>query len=841
MTDMYVVNRKGEHEPIKFDRINKRIAKLTTGLDSAVDSIRITQKSVESIRSGMMTSEIDMLTAEIAASLSAEHPDYSKLAARIAISNHHKNTPSTFLEAMTILNSYVHGASKKKTPLVTDEVVAVAKRHQKMIESTIDHERDKQFDYFGFRTLQRGGYLMKTDDTVVERPQYMYMRIAIGIHGNNIKRILQTYDYLSRGIFTQATPTMYNSGTINSQMSSCFLLTMKDDSIDGIYETLKQCALISKFAGGLGVSIHSIRSHGSFIGGTNGVSDGIIPMLRVFNETARYVNQGGKRKGAIAAYLEVWHQDVVGFLDLRKNRGDEKMRARDIFLALWICDLFMRRVENDGEWTLFSPNECPKLYDTYGEEFETLYKNAEEDDTLNKRKIKARDLWRKIMEAQVETGTPYILYKDAVNKKSNQMNLGVIRSSNLCTEIVEYTSPDEVAVCNLGSLALNQFVENDSFNFKKLYEATRVLTYNLNKIIDKNYYPIKEAKRSNMRHRPVGIGVQGLADTFLLLRMPFASQEAKRLNKEIFEAIYYGALTESNAIAKKDGHYESYKGSPISKGVFQYQLWGLKDTDLSGLWDWEALRKKVSAHGVRNSLLVALMPTASTAQILGNTEAFEPISSNLYVRRVLSGDFTVANKHLLKDLTNLGLWDEEMKHDLILNRGSVQNITRIPEHIRELYKTAYEISMRDIIDMAADRGAFIDQSQSLNLFIQKPSLSRLTSMHFYSWRIGLKTGMYYLRVKPATEAIQFTVQKKAVLPKEEEKPKVPFEDTLRQKIETAEREKIPVPAGQEVLIDATAAPTVTVHKSATRPSLKDELDKIEDDSTPPNVCTSCGS
>ncbi|HEX5026642.1 MAG TPA: ribonucleoside-diphosphate reductase subunit alpha, partial [Agriterribacter sp.] len=611
------------------------------------------------------------------------------------------------------------------------------------------------FDYFGFKTLEKS-YLLRLDGKVAERPQHMYMRVAIGIHKADIDAAIKTYHLMSERWFTHATPTLFNAGTPKPQMSSCFLLTMKEDSIDGIYDTLKQTAKISQSAGGIGLSIHGIRATGSYIGGTNGTSNGIIPMLRVFNDTARYVDQGGgKRKGAFAIYLEPWHADVFAFLDLRKNHGKEEMRARDLFYALWIPDLFMKRVEANGEWSLFCPHEAPGLHECWGEEFETLYEQYEAEGRARK-KVKAQELWFAILDAQIETGTPYLLYKDAANRKSNQQNLGTIKSSNLCTEILEFTSKDEVAVCNLASMALPRFVLDDKFDHAKLYEVTYEVTKNLNKIIDNNYYPVQEARNSNMRHRPIGLGVQGLADVFILLRLPFESEAAKKLNGEIFETIYFAAMTASKDLAKLDGAYETCKDSPVSKGVFQFDMWGVEP---SLRWDWYRLKDEVIKHGVRNSLLVAPMPTASTSQILGNNECFEPYTSNIYVRRVLSGEFVVVNKHLLKDLIELNLWNDEMKNKIMTLNGSIQKIEGIPDHIKEIYKTVWEIKQRTIIDMAADRGAYICQSQSLNLFVDNPNAGKLTSMHFYAWKKGLKTGMYYLRTKAASQAVQFTVEK----------------------------------------------------------------------------------
>ncbi len=641
---------------------------------------------------------------------------------------------------------------------MSDEVYEVIKNNAEELDSTIIYNRDFGYDYFGFKTLERS-YLLKLNGKIVERPQHMLMRVSVGIHLDDLAAVKETYELMSKKYFTHATPTLFNSGTPKPQMSSCFLLAMKEDSIDGIYDTLKQTAKISQSAGGIGLSIHNVRATGSYIGGTNGTSNGIVPMLRVFNDTARYVDQGGgKRKGSFAIYVEPWHADIFDFLDLKKNHGKEEMRARDLFYAMWIPDLFMERVQSDAEWTLMCPNECPDLYNRHSEEFEALYLKYESENK-GRKTVKARELWEKILESQIETGTPYMLYKDAANRKSNQKNLGTIRSSNLCTEIMEYTSADEVAVCNLASIALPMFVKNGEFDHKELFKVTKRVTKNLNRVIDRNYYPVIEAQNSNFRHRPVGLGIQGLADAFIMLRMPFTSDEAKKLNQEIFETLYFAAVTASMEEAKEDGTYESYKGSPISEGLFQHNLWGIKDEELSGRWDWAKLRKDVKKHGVRNSLLVAPMPTASTSQILGNNEAFEPYTSNIYTRRVLSGEFIVVNQHLLEDLVALGLWNEDLKEEIMRANGTVQDIEIIPQDLKELYKTVWELSMKDIIDMSRHRGYFIDQSQSLNLFMENANMAKLTSMHFYAWKSGLKTGMYYLRTKSAVDAIKFTLKK----------------------------------------------------------------------------------
>jgi len=771
---MYVIKRDGRKEPIMFDKITARIKKLCYGFNELVDPVRVAMRVIEGLYDGVTTSELDNLAAEIAATMTTTHPDYASLAARISISNLHKNTMKSFSDTMEDLHAYVNPITGKKAPLLSDEVYKVINKNAELLDSKIIYNRDFGYDYFGFKTLERS-YLLKINGKIVERPQHMLMRVSVGIHLDDIDAVIDTYELMSKKYFTHATPTLFNAGTPKPQMSSCFLLTMQDDSIDGIYDTLKQTAKISQSAGGIGLSIHNIRSTGSYISGTNGTSNGIVPMLRVFNDTARYVDQGGgKRKGSFAIYIEPWHSDIYDFLDLKKNHGKEEMRARDLFYAMWIPDLFMKRVENNEEWTLMCPNECPGLYDCHGDEFEKLYLKYEEQ-SKGRKSIKARELWEKILESQIETGTPYMLYKDSANRKSNQKNLGTIRSSNLCTEILEYTSKDEIAVCNLASIALPMFVEDGEFNHQKLYDVTVRVTKNLNKVIDRNYYPVKEAENSNFRHRPVGLGVQGLADAFILLRMPFTSDEAKELNQEIFETIYYAALNASVDEAKKDGVYESYEGSPISKGEFQHNMWGVEDDDLSGRWDWNKLRKDVLKHGVRNSLLVAPMPTASTSQILGNNECFEPYTSNIYTRRVLSGEFIIVNKHLLNDLVELGLWNEDMKQDLMAANGSIQNIEGIPDDLKELYKTVWEMSMKDIIDMARHRGFFIDQSQSLNLFMEGATMSKLTSMHFYAWKSGLKTGMYYLRTKSAVDAIKFTLKKKESIPEKSEEIKVESE------------------------------------------------------------------
>ena len=753
---MYVVKRDGRQEPVMFDKITARVKKLCYGLSDFVDPVKISMRVIEGLYDGVTTSELDNLAAETAASMTTSHPDYAKLAARISVSNLHKNTKKSFSEVMTDLYEYVNPRTEKKAPMIADEVYQVMMDNKDAIDSMIIYNRDFGYDYFGFKTLERS-YLLKINGKIAERPQHMLMRVSIGIHLNDLEAARETYELMSKKYFTHATPTLFNSGTPKPQMSSCFLLTMKEDSIDGIYDTLKQTAKISQSAGGIGLSIHNVRAKGAYIGGTNGTSNGIVPMLKVFNDTARYVDQGGgKRKGSFAIYMEPWHADIFDFLDLKKNHGAEEMRARDLFYAMWISDLFMKRVQEDGQWTLMCPNECPNLFDVYGDEFEALYTKYEQEGK-GRRSIKARELWEKIMESQIETGTPYMLYKDAANRKSNQKNLGTIRSSNLCTEILEYTSPDEIAVCNLASIALPMFIKDGAFDHQELYNITVRATKNLNTVIDRNYYPVKEAENSNMRHRPIGLGVQGLADTFIKLRLPFTSDEAKKLNQEIFETLYFAAVTASKDLAIKEGPYSTFEGSPISQGEFQYNLWNIKDEELSGRWDWASLRKEVMEHGVRNSLLVAPMPTASTSQILGNNEAFEPYTSNIYTRRVLSGEFIVVNKHLLEDLVGLNLWNEDLKAAIMRANGSIQGIDVIPQELKELYKTVWEMSMKDIIDMSRHRGYFIDQSQSLNLFMEGANFAKLTSMHFYAWQSGLKTGMYYLRTKSAVDAKKFTL------------------------------------------------------------------------------------
>lgn len=759
---MFVYKRDGRKEKVQFDKITARVARLCYNLDSNVDAAQVTQKVISGVYQGVTTIELDNLAAETAATMTVQHPDYAILAARIAVSNLHKQTKKVFSQVVEDLYNYVNPRNRKHSPMISEEVYNVVRDHAEELNSAIVYERDFTYNYFGFKTLERS-YLLRIDGEIAERPQQMIMRVALGIHGRNIAKAIETYNLMSLKYFTHGSPTLYNAGTPQPQMSSCFLINMKEDSIDGIYDTLKTCALISKAAGGIGLSIHQIRATGSYIAGTNGTSNGIIPMLRVFNNTARYVDQGGnKRPGAFAIYLEPWHADVFEFIDLRKNHGKEEVRARDIFMALWIPDLFMERVKNNGDWTLMCPNECPGLDDVYGDEFKALYEKYESEGR-GRKSIKAQKLWYAILEAQTETGNPFMLYKDACNRKSNQKNLGTIKSSNLCCEIVEYSSPEEVAVCNLASIALPTFVQtqNDGvyYDFNKLHEVAKVVTKNLNSIIDRNYYPVPEARRSNMRNRPIALGVQGLADAFMALRLPFDSDEAKKVNVQIFETIYHGAVEASIELAQVEGPYESYEGSPASQGQLQYDLWGVTPSDL---WDWDTLKANLAKHGLRNSLLVAPMPTASTSQILGNNECFEPYTSNIYSRRVLAGEFQVVNPFLLKDLVEMGLWNDNMRNRLIKAGGSVQDIPNIPDEIKALYKTVWEISQKTIIDMAADRAAFIDQSQSLNIHIRDPTMAKLTSMHFYGWQRGLKTGMYYLRTQAASAPIQFTVDQEAL-------------------------------------------------------------------------------
>ncbi|KAJ2157697.1 ribonucleotide-diphosphate reductase subunit rnr1 [Coemansia sp. RSA 552] len=758
---MFVIKRGGRSEKVQFDKITARINKLSDGLNTDfVDSAAVAQKVISGVYQGVTTTELDNLAAETAAYMTVQHPDYAILAARIAISNLQKETHDKFNDVVRDLYEYVNPKTGKHSPMVSKELMDLVQANHERINAVLDYKRDFNYNYFGFKTLERS-YLLRIDKRVVERPQHLLMRVSLGIHGQDIDAAIETYQLMSSKHFTHASPTLFNSGTPRPQLSSCFLVAMQDDSIEGIYDTLKVCAQISKNAGGIGLHVSNIRATGSYIAGTNGTSNGLVPMLRVFNNTARYVDQGGnKRPGAFAIYLEPWHADVFSFLDLRKNHGKEEVRARDLFYALWIPDLFMERVINGGKWSLFCPHEAPGMQEVWGEEFEKLYTKYEATPGLARQTIDAQKLWYAMLDAQIETGNPFMLYKDACNRKSNQQNLGTIKCSNLCTEIVEYSDPGEVAVCNLASIALPSFVSSpDVFDHQKLHDVTKVVARNLNKIIDINFYPVPETRRSNIRHRPIGIGVQGLADAFLAMRMPFDSPEARELNRSIFETIYHGALEASCELAEKLGAYETFEGSPLSQGKLQPDLWGHTPSDR---WDWDALRQRVVKSGARNSLLVAPMPTASTSQILGFNECFEPYTSNLYTRRVLAGEFQVVNPWLLRDLVDRGLWDETMRHKLIAANGSVQELSEVPADLKALYKTVYEIKQKVIIDLAADRGAFIDQSQSLNIHMDGPNYQKLTSMHFYGWKKGLKTGMYYLRTKPATDAIKFTVDAEKV-------------------------------------------------------------------------------
>jgi ribonucleoside-diphosphate reductase alpha chain len=827
---MFVIKRDGRKEQIMFDKITARVRKLCYGLNELVDPLKVAMRVIEGLYDGVTTSELDNLAAEIAATMTTAHPDYARLAARISVSNLHKNTKKTFSEVMEDLYTYVNPRTDKDAPLLSDDVYNVIMENKDRLDSTIIYNRDFGYDYFGFKTLERS-YLLKLNGQIAERPQHMLMRVSIGIHLNDLDSAIETYELMSKKYFTHATPTLFNSGTPKPQMSSCFLLAMKDDSIDGIYDTLKQTAKISQSAGGIGLSIHNVRATGSYIAGTNGTSNGIVPMLKVFNDTARYVDQGGgKRKGSFAMYIEPWHADIMSFLDLKKNHGAEELRARDLFYAMWMPDLFMKRVQENAEWTLMCPNECPGLADVHSEEFEALYTKYETEGR-GRKAIKARELWEKILESQIETGTPYMLYKDAANRKSNQKNLGTIQSSNLCTEIMEYTSPDEVAVCNLASIALPMFIKNGEFDHKELFRITKRVTKNLNRVIDRNYYPVIEAEYSNLKHRPIGLGVQGLADAFIKLRLPFTSDEAKTLNQEIFETLYFAAVTASMEEAKVDGPYETYEGSPISKGEFQHNLWNIQEDTLSGRWDWDKLRNQVKKHGVRNSLLVAPMPTASTSQILGNNECFEPYTSNIYTRRVLSGEFIVVNKHLLEDLVELGLWNDTLKNEIMRANGSIQGIDNIPEDIKELYKTVYEMSMKDIIDMSRQRGYFIDQSQSLNLFLEGATMSKLTSMHFYAWKSGLKTGMYYLRTKSAVDAKKFTVTKE--VKKEPVAEVVEVLEVQQEAVVTQQKEKAAQTAAKFVQETAPEAEPMTAEEMK---ALITQAKEAEGDD-----CLMCGS
>lgn len=754
---MKVLKRDGSYEEMRYDKITKRISAQCADLSlKYVDPTLITLKVTQGIYDGISTKELDILAAETAASMIIMHPDYGKLAGRILVTLNHKNTPKKFSSAIKELYSFIEPKTNKKSSLIGEDTYKLVMENKELLDSYIDISRDYNFDYFGYKTLERS-YLSRIGDKIVERPQYMYMRVAVGICNGDVQMALKVYDDFSNHIYTHATPTLFNAGTPRPQMSSCFLIGNKGDSIDGLFDTIKDVAKISKWAGGIGLHVHDVRAKDSYIAGTGGMSDGLLPMMKTYNEVARWINQGGKRKGSFAIYLEPWHADVFEFIDLRKNHGKEEFRARDLFLAMWVPNLFMERVESDGDWSLFSPDEAPGLSDVYdspdNKVFTKLYEEYESKG-LARTTIKARKLMDAILTAQIETGTPYMLYKDHANYKSNQKNLGTIKSSNLCTEIIEYSSPTEQAVCNLASIALPKYIVDSKFSHELLYDATYQLIKNLNNVIDLNYYPTDETKLSNFRHRPVGLGVQGLADLFCLLNLPFESEEADKLQTDIFETIYFAALTSSNDIAKQIGHYETFVGSPLSEGKFQFDLWGKSSSELSGRWDWENLRKNVVEYGVRNSLLIAPMPTASTAQILGNNEAFEPFTSNLYSRRTLGGEFIVINSHLVKKLIELGLWDENMRNKLIMENGSVQNIPEIPTDVKEVYKTVWEMSQKKLLNMAANRSIFIDQSQSLNLFIANATKPKLLAAHMHGWKLGLKTGMYYLRTKSAVDAIK---------------------------------------------------------------------------------------
>ena len=785
--EMKVIKRNGKAEIVAFDKILNRVKKKGNEANLNLNYGAFVMKVIDQLFDGIHTSKIDELAAEHSASLSLQHPDYMTLAGRLIVSNHHKNTDESFFSCIKKLYNF-KDKNNKHSPLVSEDLWNITRNNKDILQKMLIFERDYLIDYFGFKTLERA-YLMKINDKIIERPQHMWLRVAIGIHGDNLDKIKQTYDLMSEKYFTHATPTLFNAGTPRPQLSSCYLISLEEDSIDGIYNTLKDCANISKWAGGIGLHIHNLRGSGSHIRGTNGTSNGIVPMLRVFNNTARYVDQGGgRRNGSFAIYLEPWHCDVENFLELKKNHGDEELKARDLFYALWIPDLFMKKIKANEEWCLFCPDECPGLQDSYGEEFEKLY-NKYESENKCKKKILARDLWFKVLDSQMETGTPYLLFKDAANKKSNQKNLGTIKSSNLCTEIIEYSDNTETAVCNLASIALSSFVNNKTFNYEKLHEVTKVVCYNLNKIIDVNFYPTEKTKKSNLRHRPIGIGVQGLADTFALMNIPFHSNEAIEINKLIFETMYHAAVEQSNEIAierhnliqqkKSDrygdnglltiineyelniadeeycGSYSTFKDSPTSKGILQFDMWDVKPTDR---YDWDKLKESVKKYGLRNSLLMAPMPTASTSQILGNNECFEPFTSNIYTRRTLAGEFIIINKYLMKELIELNMWNSEIRDNIIVNKGSVQHIEGLPEDIKEKYKIVWEIPMKHLINMSKDRGAYICQSQSLNLWMEDPNYSALTSMHFYSWSQGLKTGIYYLRRKPKHQPQQFTIE-----------------------------------------------------------------------------------
>ena len=817
---MKVKKRDGSLEEMRYDKITRRISALCSDLNiDYVDPTYITLKVTQGIYDGITTTELDTLAAETAASMTTTHPDYAKLAGRVAVTNLHKTTPKKFSMAIKELYSFIEPRTGKESSLISDELYEFVMKNRAVIDGAIVQERDFDFDYFGFKTLERS-YLLKISDRIVERPQYMYMRVAMGICKGDLEMGLRIYDDLSQHFYTHATPTLFNAGTRRPQMSSCFLIGNKGDDINGLFETIKDVANISKWAGGIGLHVHDVRAKGAYIKGTGGESDGLIPMMKTYNEVARWINQGGKRKGSFAIYLEPWHADVFEFIELRKNHGKEEMRARDLFLAMWTPDLFMQRVEEDGDWTLFSPDEAPGLSDVYdspeSKDFTELYTKYEEEGK-GRRVVKARKLMDAILTAQIETGTPYMLYKDAANAKSNQKNLGVIKSSNLCTEIIEYSSPTEQAVCNLASIALPKYIVDGEFNHQLLYDYVYQVVRNLNNVIDVNFYPTEETKRSNFRHRPIGLGVQGLADVFCMLRLPFESEHADQLQTDIFETIYFAAMTSSKDLSKESGPYESIGGSPIEKGIFQYQMWGLKDKDLSGRWDWTSLRKDVVKFGVRNSLLLAPMPTASTAQILGNNEAFEPFTSNLYSRRTLGGEFIVINKHLVKELMENGLWNDDIKDKLILENGSIQNIPEIPVEVKEIYKTVWEMSQKTILNMAARRSVFIDQSQSLNLFISNATKAKLLSAHLHGWRLGLKTGMYYLRTRSAVDPLKglgISTTKSQPIP----------EQTTSEVIETKEN---PTPTSNSLLSDNTVLEMVS------QPTIR------PDDS--PFECEGCGS
>ena len=816
---MKVKSRSGKLETVSFDKITNRIQNLVIGLNEQyVDPVIVAQKTIEGMYDGISTEELDVLSSETCAYLSSTHPDYSTLGARILISNLHRHTPNTFSECIEKLYLNTSDHTGDHAPLVSRDLYELTQKHADVINQTIKNVRDFEYDYFGYKTLEKS-YLLKLGKEIIERPQYMIMRVALGIHGEDLENAFKTYELMSTGFFTHASPTLFNAGTNKAQMSSCFLLSMKDDSINGIYDTLKQCALISQSAGGIGLAIHNIRAKGSFIKGTNGTSNGLVPMLRVFNDTARYVDQGGgKRKGAFAIYLEPWHADIFDFLELKKNFGKEEMRARDLFYALWVNDLFMQRVEKDEMWSLFCPHEAPGLSEVYGEKFKTLYEQYEAENRF-KKQVKARELWGVITESQIETGSPFMLYKDSANEKSNQKNLGTIKSSNLCTEIIQYTSEKEVAVCNLASIALPKYIKNGKFDFEKLYDVTYQVTINLNKVIDTNYYPVAEAEYSNRKHRPIGIGVQGLADTFFKLRLSFESEEANVLNQQIFETLYFAAMSASCDLAQKFGHYESYPGSPLSEGKFQFDLWNFTP---SALWDWAKLKARVAKHGARNSLLLAPMPTASTSQILGNNECIEPITSNIYTRRVLSGEFTVINKYLVQDLIEMGIWNKAMKDQIILHNGSIQKVAAIPEKIREIYKTVWEIKQKRIVEMAATRSPFIDQSQSLNIHMEGANAAKLTALHFTAWKMGLKTGMYYLRTKAATDAIKFTIDQPALA------PSVAADGSILMQANTQSFDAI------QAMNDSVGTPSASLISAQTAADLVCSLDN-------PNECISCGS